>query len=139
MTKPELTLANVRNTAKVKTFRASDFLSDDQLEEVHTSNLKGRKKGKFDAIDAYIAEIIARFGYETYKAWACGEIDELKMARLVEAERAREAKQRLILENIIVASVAGANRPTKGGHTPKSLSAALKMLKNEQKLAKGDK
>lgn len=139
MTKPELTLEKVRNTAKVKNFRASDFLSDEQIEEVHKSNSKGRGKSKFDSVDAYIAEILGRFGYETYRAWVNGDIDETKMARFIEAERAREAQQRLRIENIVVAAMAGANRPTKGGHMPKSLKTALKMLKSEQKLAKGDR
>lgn len=139
MTAPELTLNNVQNTAKVKTFRASDFLTDEQMDEVHESNTRGRKSYKFDAIDAYIAEILARFGYDTYVAWKFGEIDELHMAKYIEAERAREARNRLPLENILVAAVAGANHPTKGGHAPKSLKTAIKMLKSEEKIAKGGK
>ena len=59
------------------------------------------------------------------------------MAKYIQAERAREARNRLMIENIIVASVAGANNATKNGHPPKSLKAAIKMLKNEQNLAKG--
>lgn len=137
MTMPELTLAKVQEAAKVKTSRASDFLTDAEIAEVHESNLKGKKKATFDRIDAYIAEIIARFGYDTYVAWKFGEINESQMVKYVEAERAREAKNRLRLENIIVASVAGANQPTKAGHAPKSLKTAIKMLKSEEKLAKG--
>lgn len=137
MTMPELTLDKVKETAKVETFRASDFLTKDEVEEVHESNLKGKKNSKFDMIDAYIAEIIARFGYDTYVAWKFGEISEINMAKYIEAERARDARNRLTLENIIVASVAGANQPTRSGHAPKSLKTAIKMLKNEEKLAKG--
>ncbi len=139
MTVPELTLENVKKTARVKTFRASDFLTDEQMDEVHKSNLKGKKNTSFDQIDAYIAEIIARFGYETYVAWKFGEISEINMAKYIEAERAREARNRLRLENIIVASVSGANNPTKSGHAPKSLKTAIKMLKSEELLAKGGK
>lgn len=137
MTVPELTLNNVKKAAKVKTFRASDFLTEEQIEEVHESNIKGKKSATFDRIDAYIAEIIARFGYDTYVAWKFGEIDEVHMAKFIAAERAREARARLRLENIVVAAVAGANNPIKGGHAPKSLKTAIKMLKNEEKLAKG--
>lgn len=139
MTKPDLTLKKAQETAKVKSFRASDFLTDEQLAEVKESNIKGKKTNSFNEIDAYIAEIIARFGYETYVAWKFGEIDEKSMVKYIEAERAREAKNRLRLENIIVASVAGANQPTKSGHAPKSLKTAIKMLKSEEKLAKGGK
>lgn len=139
MTRPELTLENVRETAKVKSFRASDFLTDKQMDEVKESNLKGKKKSSFDQVDSYIAEILARFGYDTYVAWKFGEISEQNMARYIEAERSRDAFNRLMIENIIVASVAGANNPAKGGHAPKSLKAAIKMLKNEQNLAKGGK
>lgn len=139
MTAPELTLKNVKETAQVKTFRASDFLTDEQIDEVHESNAKGKKSAGFNEIDAYIAEIIARFGYETYVAWKFGEIGEEQMAKYIEAERAREIRSRLMIENVIVASVAGANNPTKGGHMPKSLKSAIKMLKKEQELAKGAK
>lgn len=137
MTAPELTLDNAREAAKVKTFRASDFLTKEEMDEVHESNIKGKKNENFDVIDAYIAEILARFGYDTYVAWKFGEIDERHMMKYIEAERAREARNRLMVENVIVASVAGANNPTKGGHPPKSLKTAIKMLKHEQKLAKG--
>lgn len=136
MTKPELSLDTVKKTARVKVSRASDFLTDEQIEEVHESNRKGAVQ-KFSTVDAYIAEIIARFGFDTYVAWKHGEISETNMLHFVQAERAREAKDRLILENIIVASVAGANQPTKSGNAPKSLKTAIKMLKTEQKIAEG--
>lgn len=139
MTAPELTLNKIKQNPKVRNFRASDFLTDKQMEEVHTSNRKSQGNYKFDAIDAYIAEILARFGYDTYVAWKFGEIGELQMAKYIEAERAREARNRLPIENVIVASVAGANNPTKGGHAPKSLKTAIKMIKAEEKIAKGGK
>lgn len=139
MTVPELTLNKVKEDVKVRNFRASDFLTQEQMDEVHESNAKGKKSHSFDVVDAYIAEILARFGYDTYVAWKFGEISEEQMVRYIEAERARETQNRLKLEHIIVASVAGANRPTKTGHLPKSLKTAIKMLKNEEKLAKGAK
>lgn len=137
MTKPELSLDIVKQTAKVKVSRASDFLTDEQIEEVHKSNRKGAKIAKYSEVDAYIAEIIARFGYDTYIAWKYGDISEENMLHYIQAERAREARNRLMIENIIVASVAGANQPTKSGNAPKSLKTAIKMLKTEQKLAEG--
>lgn len=137
MTAPDLTLKKVQETARVKTSRVSDFLTKEQIDEVHESNIKGKKKASFNEVDAYIAEIIARFGYDAFVAWKFGEIDENHMTKYIEAERAREARNRLTLENIIVASIAGANQPTKGGHAPKSLKMAIKMLKNEEQIAKG--
>lgn len=139
MTAPELTLNKVKQNAKVRNFRASDFLTEKELDEVHESNLKGKKTKGFDVIDAYIAEIIARFGYDTYVAWKFGEIGEEQMEKYIKAERARDVQNRLMIENIIVASMAGANNPTKSGHMPKSLKAAIKMIKSEEKLAKGTK
>lgn len=138
MTAPELTLENVRKTAKVKTFRASDFLTQEEQAEVQMSNIRGKKLPKFDRIDAYIAEMIARFGYDTYIAWKAGDISEETMVRLIEAERAREARNRLVIESVIIASMAGANHPTKSGGQPKSLKNAIKILKSEQKLAGGN-
>lgn len=135
MTAPELTLNKVAETATAKSqeFRASDFLTNDEIDEIHTSNAKGRTQSRYDIIDAYVAEIIARFGYGTYQAWKSGEIDEYTMSRFIEAERDRERIDRLKLENLIVACVSGANHPGKGGHIPKTLKAAFKMLKSEEK------
>ena len=137
MTEPELTLQKVKETAVKREFRASDFLTQEQMDEIHRSNARGKKRAGYDEIDAYIAEILARFGYGAYVAWKCGDITAEDMARFIRAERARDVRSRLSLENIIVASVAGANHPAKGGHAPKSLKTAIKMLKSEEKLAKG--
>lgn len=136
----ELTLKNVQEkvTEKTKTFRASDFLTTEQVEEVRKSNAKGKKTARYNAIDAYVAEIIARFGYDTYMAWKCGDISEDSMVKFIEAERAREASKNLALEAIIVSGLAGAQQPTKSGHAPKSLKTAIKILTQEQNKAKGD-
>lgn len=139
MMMPELTLQKAREAVKVKAARASDFLTKEELDEVHESNAQGKKNTGYDAIDAYIAEIIARFGYDVYKAWNEGLISETRMAKYIKAERAREVRSRLMIENVIVAAVSGANHPTKTGHAPKSLKTAIKMLKSEQKLAQGGK
>lgn len=140
MTVPELTLNEARKTLetkKVKTFRASDFLTQEQVEEVHKTNAKG-KKTRYNVVDAYIAEIIARFGYDTYVAWKNGDIEEETMLKYIEAERAREIQSSIALKSIIVASIAGANNATKTGSAPKSLKMAIDILKKEQQRAKGD-
>ena len=137
MTAPELKLDQVKETAKVKISRASDFLTHEEIEKVKEVNNKGRKIASFNQVDAYIAEMIARFGYDTYIAWKNGEISENNMVRYIEAERVREARNRLRIESIIVASVSGANQRTKSGHAPKSLKTAIKMLKNEENLTRG--
>ena len=87
---PEMTLKEIQETLKEKesqkkvhNFRASDFLTQQQMDEVHKSNAKGKKR-KFDPIDAYIAEIIARFGYDTYIAWKTGAINEQDMVHYIE-------------------------------------------------------
>lgn len=133
----ELTLKEVREKITEKNFRASDFLTEEQVEEVRKSNAKG-KKSRFSVVDAYIAEIIARFGYDAYVAWKAGDITEENMVRFIEAERAREASSKLALEAIIVSSLAGAQQPTKSGHAPRSLRTAIKILEKEQNKAKGD-
>lgn len=138
MTTPELTLKNVQKTAETKqrVARASDFLTQEEIEEVHQSNAKGKAKTGFDIIDAYVAEILARFGYDAYVAWKFGEIDDAMMSKFIQAERAREAKNRLKIESVIVSAVAGSNNPTKHETMPKSLKNAYKMLKLEHNDAK---
>ncbi len=138
MTMPELTLNKVKEKAQTKTFRASDFLTDEEKEQRVKAKATAKRAEKlYTAVDSYIAEIIARFGYDAYRAWLSGEISEDKMYRLVLAERSREKRLLFPIENLIVASVAGANQPTKNGSTPKSLKVAIKMLKEEQEKANG--
>lgn len=138
MTMPELTLNKVKEKAQTKTFRASDFLTDEEKEQRVKAKATAKRAEKlYTAVDSYIAEIIARFGYDAYRAWLSGEISEDKMYRLVLAERSREKRLLFPLENLIVASVAGANQPTKNGRTPKSLKVAIKVLNEEQEKANG--
>lgn len=132
---PDLSLNSVK--AKVREHRASDYLTDEQINEVKKANLKGKKQSKFNQIDAYIAEILARFGYDTYIAWKNGEIDENTMVKYILAERAREAQNRYVLESVIVGAMAGANNRDKHGQAPKSLKTAVQILKSEKKLAEG--
>ena len=137
MKEPEISLNKAKEIAgKKRNFRASDFLTEEEKAEVRKNNAKG-KVAPFNVVDAYVAEILARFGYDTYMAWKAGDIDNDRMTKYILAERARDAQRLFPLENIILASVAGANNPTRGGHTPKSLQMAIKILKQEQERANG--
>jgi len=141
MTAPELTLRNVQEKAKKsdRVVRVSDFLSSEQKRNIQTAREQEEvsRVRKFDKVDAYTAEILARFGWDAWQAWQNGQIGQEKMLRMVLAERAREKQGLLGLEALILAVGAGANNPSKSGHMPKSLHNAIKILKNEQKQAKG--
>lgn len=135
----KITLQEVQKKAKVKNFRASDFLSDEQMTEIRENNLRGSvRKQRFDEVDAFIAEVIARFGFETYQAWKAGDIEQEQMVRYIEAERSRTIREQLGIESVLVAAIAGANNATKNGHAPKSLKDAIKALKEQEKRAKGE-
>lgn len=136
MTAHGISLADARKELGTKevTFRASDFLSDEQQEQLAQANAKGAKTIKpYDEIDAFSAEVLARFGYDTWQAWQGGKISTHQMLRYIAAERARETRNILPLEAIMMLSMAGANHPGKNGKPPKSLASAQKILQNEQK------
>lgn len=141
MTAPELTLNQVKKSEKVttRTVRVSDFLSNEKRIELRMAQeaRSAEKRRGFDEIDAYSAEILGRFGYHAWLAWQTGQIKGEKMARMMLAERARAKRELLGVETMILAVGAGANNPTKAGHAPKSLRNAIKILKDEQKQAKG--
>jgi hypothetical protein len=141
MTAPELTLNQVKKSEKVttRTARVSDFLSNEKRIELRMAQeaRSAEKRRGFDEIDAYSAEILGRFGYHAWLAWQTGQIKGEKMAKMVLAERARAKRELLGVETMILAVGAGANNPTKAGHAPKSLRNAIKILKDEQKQAKG--
>lgn len=141
MTAPDLTLKNVQKEARsiTRVYRVSDFLSKEQTIAMKTAQeerIAAKKRG-FDAIDALSGEILGRFGYHAWMAWQNGQIRADKMLKMVLAERARTKRELLGLEGIIMATGAGANNPTKGGHMPKSLKNAIKIFQSEQKQAKG--
>lgn len=141
MMESELTLKNVKQSEKITTrvVRISDFLTNEKKAELRMAQeaRSAKLRRGFDEIDAYSAEILARFGYDAWQAWQCGQIKGEKMVKMVLAERARAKRELLGIETMILAVGAGANNPTKSGHIPKSLRNAIKILKDEQKQAKG--
>jgi len=129
----EITLAEVKqkdlpNAGRY--FRASDFLSDTEKQKLRESNAKGKAQEKpYDQIDAYEAEILARFGWPAFQAWLNGELDEALAARMIAAERDREKRLIEPILAMIYGANAGANNPAdKNGHAPKSLRIAHELL-----------
>lgn len=118
-------------------YRASDFLSEEEQQQLHEANQKHKEKA-FDEVDAFCAEVLARFGFDTYKAWLSGFIEHEKMLRFIAAERAREDGLMLPLMGTILLANAGANNPGKNGHAPKSLRSAQELIKQQQTKAKGN-
>lgn len=126
------TLAKIRKEALPETenlVRLSDFLSDQEKEELQASNLRGKAEQKpYDDVDAFEAEMLARFGYQAYKAWLNGEFDEAQMARMIAAEREREKQLLAPILAMVYSANAGANNGDKNGHAPKSLRIAQDIL-----------
>lgn len=146
--KREITLQTARETLKDKeqVFRASDFLPARKVQELHEINARGRKIVRpYDEIDAFAAEVLARFGWQAYRAWKTQERDEKgqiimttdQLFKYIAAERARVTAESLPLQYTVVGAMAGANHPTKSKSAPKSLKNTIKFLKEQQKKAKG--
>ncbi len=136
-----LTLNNIRKSPKLaqpaKAVRLSDLVTKEEKVKLRKDNPKKRQKRSYNAVDAYIAEMIARFGYEVYEKWNKHEISQEKMAKLMAAERARDRQKIYNLESLIVSAIAGANNGDKHGKPPKTLKVAFKILEAERKLAEG--
>lgn len=134
----ELTLNRVKESQKaapVRVSRLSDFVSSEEAQELHDRNAKGSARAKrFDAVDSYVAEIIARFGYEAYKDWKIGIIPDETMRRFIWAERGRERALLNNLEAVItLGSIAGAT--SKKSKEP--INRAIQHIKENEKMAKG--
>lgn len=136
--KSELTLNSVKRTAQNKEARISDFLTKEQKAEIAHARATKHSRKKFDQVDAYVAEIIARFGYDAYKDWKAGIISEKRMSRMVLAERAREKEHLLAVEGIIIAMTSPLIQRQKGKPAPKSPKMAIKIYKEEAKIARGE-
>lgn len=134
------TLKSIKSSPKMaeQHYRPSDFLTEKQMEKLHESNARGGKIVRpYDDVDAFEAEILARFGWEAFQAYLSGAIDIEQMAKYLAAERARATAERYNIEAIIVGAVAGANHPRKSGGAPKGLRQAIEIVKAEYKRAKG--
>lgn len=120
------------NTEQV--FRASDFLSDEEQQELSKVNATSKRdKRPYDSVDAFEAELLARFGWEAYRAWLCGDFEMSLAARFIAAERARETRSLEPLAAMILTANAGANNGDKNGHAPKSLRKAQEILQTIHK------
>lgn len=144
--KPEITLASVRKDIKKPkdgVFRASDLVDDKTLTELRRKAREGHKKKQaerlFDEIDALGAEIIARFGWETYQQWNYGKIPHKTVMRWINAERAREAAIQADLEAVIAAVVTSCIRRSKKDPEPKGPKIAQKIISQHAKIAKGER
>jgi len=110
-------------------FRASDFLSDEEKQQIRESNAKGKEEEKpYDQVDAFEAEMIARFGFDFFQAWLKGTISEDFAMKAMAAERDREKANIEIVCMTIFATGFGANNPDKNGHAPKTLRLAQDIL-----------
>lgn len=119
-------------------FRVSDFLSEDEQQQLREANSKGKAKQRaFDEIDAFEAELLARFGWNAYQAWLSGEFGMEQALRFIAAERAREKGSQIPMMAMLHSAIAGANNPDKNGHAPKSLRNAQKIVQQQIKEAKG--
>lgn len=136
------TLANIKATVLPQaevSFRASEFLSAEEQEKLTKINQRShRPRRAYDPVDAYEAELLARFGWQAFQAWLKGDFEESMAARFIAAERAREARSLEPLAAMILSANAGANNGDKNGHAPKSLRNAQNIMKNINKQAKGD-
>lgn len=137
----KITLKNALKTAQKPTAhesRVSDFLSNEEKQQLRQSHFKSRSKVAFNHVDAFAAELIARFGFDFYKAWNNGEIEQEKAERFLLAERSRDAQMRLNIESVIMATVSSCIKLEKGQKKPKGLAIAKDIIKNEMKNAKGE-
>lgn len=132
------TLAGIRSAlqSEPRVYRVSDFVSEEQVEQLRLNNGRRRKK-RFDEVDAFEAEIVARFGYEVYIAWEEGEISSAQISKWVLAERARESADRLTTLAVLANGFAGCAHAKKG-QVPKTVKTIQKIVKQEIKMAKGD-
>lgn len=135
--KPTITLKDATAKAEAPRTRSlADFLSEDELEELHRINYERRlakKPKKFDEVDSIVAEIIARFGWEVYQKWNDGEIDMAWMTRIINAERARDARKMAELEGVVVETLKSLNSYDKKG---KMTARAKKTAKDIEKIIK---
>lgn len=138
--KSKLTLNKIKQSPQCgRQARASDFLTQADKQKLQQVNARGKRgRRPFDDVDAYAAEMIARFGYEFYERWNRGEIPQGKVDRLMAAERARERSQWLPLEGLLQALIQGGVPTYRTKRPPKIRKMISKIIKGEIKAARGE-
>ena len=92
----------------------------------------------YDDVDAFVAEVIARFGYDVYQKWNAGEIETKTLQKWVLAERARDRAQFIPLEGVIAHMVGACIRRHKKERAPKGPKEAQNIISAEIKAARGE-
>lgn len=135
-----LTLESVRERLKPdsapRVFSLRDFVDKEEVETLHEAHRKriARKHKTFDDVDSLVAEILGRFGWDVYERWNTGEIDADWMARMLNAERARETAARSEIITSVYQSILG----TVAKHPKQRFEAVQKILDSNQKIMKGE-
>ena len=138
--KPKLTLNQIKQSPKLgRQARASDFLTQADREKLQLANARGKRgKRQFNDTDAYIAKMIARFGYDFYLKWNAEELDQLWVDKLMKAEDARERANWVPFEGFIRAIIQGGVPTYNPKHPPKIGKQVQKIIKAEIKAARGE-
>lgn len=135
------TLNDIRKSPKFqKVVRLSDLVTNEEKTKLRALNAKTSKKKKrpYDDIDAFVAEVIARFGYDVYQKWNNGEIETKTLQKWVLAERARDRAQFIPLEGVIAHMVGACIRRNEKERAPKGPKEAQKIISLEIKTARGE-
>lgn len=132
-----LTLNGIKKSPKLQqAIRLSDLVSKEEKAKLKPKRPK--KKRPYDDIDAFVAEVVARFGYDVYQKWNNGEIETKTLQKWVLAERARDRAQFIPLEGVIAHMVGACIRRNKKERAPKGPKEAQKIISLEIKAAKGE-
>lgn len=135
----KLTLGKIREEIKSEhNFTLKDFTTEAEREQLSRARAKAKAKApKFDAASAISAEILARFGFEAWKAWQNGEISPKQMSAYLAAERGRDLRLLADLETSMAVLFSTVARRQRGKPIPKGFKIAQKMVQNHEKTMKG--
>lgn len=130
------TLAEIRKSPNVgRTFTVSDFASEGEMEQLKNAR-KTAQKPLYDVAEAVSAEILARFGFDAWRAWQEGRIEYEYMLRLLSAERVRENQRMADLEAFMFVLATSSYKQYKGERKPKGFDVARDLLREKMKGAR---
>jgi len=134
------TLNSIKKSPKFQpVVRLSDLVSKEEKAQLKAMGAKAPKqKRPYDDIDAFVAEVVARFGYDVYQKWNNGGIETKTLQKWVLAERARDRAQFIPLEGVIAHMVGACIRRNKKERAPKGPKEAQKIINLEIKAARGE-
>lgn len=132
----KLTVREAMAERRGKNYTIEDFATEEEIKFIEEANSKPQVK-RFDVASAISAEVLARFGFDAWKAWQNGDISVSDMNAYLSAERGRERELLVELELIVQGMLSAQIKRERNRSIPAGVKNAREVIKRQQAIIEG--